>query len=56
MKRYQSIERLWNMSTWGEAAQLALAIAAGVSMFAAAHYLAGLGAPLSVARLILLGV
>ncbi len=51
-----SIERLWNLSAWSDVAQLALAIATGVSMLAAAHYLHGVGVPLSMARLILLGV
>jgi hypothetical protein len=54
-----SIESLWNtsmLSIWCDAAHLARAIMVGVSVLAAAHYLAGQGFPLSTARLILLGV
>ena len=49
-------ERLWNLNTWTDTAALARAIAVGVSLFAAAHYLAGMGMPLAFARHILLGV
>ncbi len=49
-------ERFWNLAAWADVAQLARAIAVGVSIFAAAHYLAGLGMPLRFARHILLGV
>jgi len=54
-----TLESLWNtsmISIWSDAADLARAIAVGVSIYAAAHYLAGIGAPLSIARQILLGV
>jgi len=48
-------EALWHVGTWTEAAGIARLIAAGVSIFMAAHYLAALHVPLAVARLILLG-
>jgi len=47
---------MWNLSAWSDVAQLALAIAAQVGIFAAAHYLHGMGAPIGFARMILLGV
>ncbi len=53
-----SFERLWNsanLALWGEAAFFATLLAAA-SMFEAARYLHSVGAPLSVARLILLGM
>ena len=54
-----TLESLWNtsmISIWSDAAQLAIAIMANVSVLAAAHYLHSVGTPLSVARLILLGI
>lgn len=51
-----SIEKLWNIGSWAHMAAFAQAIAVGVSILAAAHYLHGIGAPLHVARAILLGV
>jgi len=59
-----TLESLWNtsmISIWSDAARQARAIAVGVSVLAAAHYLAALHAagynfPLSIARQILLGV
>lgn len=50
-----TIEKLWNLGAWASVADFARAIALGVSVMAAAHYLHGLGAPLNVARAILLG-
>jgi len=51
-----ALEGLWNVTTWGDAATVARVIAQAVSIFMAAHYLAALGVPLAVARLVLLGV
>jgi hypothetical protein len=54
-----SIERLWNagsLAAWSEAAHFAMLVMTTVSVFEAANYLRSLGAPLSIARLILLGV
>ena len=51
-----TIEKLWNIGSWAHMAAFAQAIAVGVSILAAAHYLRGLGAPLHVARAILLGI
>jgi len=54
-----SIERLWNitaLSSWSEAAYFAGLLMASCSVLEAANYLRSLGAPLSVARAILLGV
>ncbi len=49
----RSLESLWNVSPL---AQLARAIMVGVSVLAAAHYLAAMGVSLAGARMILLGV
>jgi len=53
-----SFERLWNsanLALWGEAAYFATLLAAA-SVLEAANYLRSCGAPLFVARMILLGV
>jgi hypothetical protein len=49
------LEAMWNLGAWVEAARVARWLAAGVSVFMAAHYLASLGVPLGMARAILLG-
>lgn len=51
-----SIELFWNVAALAEAARIARWIAAGVSLFMAAHYLASLDVPFAMARRILLGV
>jgi len=53
-----SFERLWNsanLALWSEAAYFATLLATA-SVFEAARYLHSVGAPLSIARAILLGV
>jgi hypothetical protein len=52
----RATELLWNLNAWADVANLARAIMVGVSVLAAAHYLAGLGVSLGMARQILLGV
>jgi len=53
------IERLWNLpglAAWSDVAYLAMMLMTTGSVLEAATYLRSLGAPLSIARQILLGV
>ena len=53
------LERLWNLpglAAWSDVAYLAMMLMTTGSVLEAATYLRSLGAPLSVARRILLGV
>ena len=53
------IERLWNLpglAAWSDVAYLAMMLMTTASVLEAATYLRSLGAPLSIARRILLGV
>ncbi len=53
------IERLWNLpglAAWSDVAYLAVLLMTTASVLEAATYLRSLGAPLSIARQILLGV
>jgi len=51
----RTVEQLWNISPWNDAALIARWILTGVSLFMAAHYLASLNVPQVIARQILLG-
>jgi len=53
-----NIERVWNINlgSWSDVAYLAMMLMTTGSVLEAATYLRSLGAPLSIARQILLGV